>query len=194
MTAVSPPWIGIVLAGGQSSRMGSDKATLRWGGQTLLEHVRSQLSAAGASRVLICGRADVQDAVPDANSGQGPLAALAQLLPHLNDGVHLVVPVDMPLLSVGLLQHLASTDASCAAFAAHPLPMRLQLTPQVRQVLEKLSRLAAPQRSLRALQNELGALLLDATPWAAQLRGCNTPEEWKALQQWVDCPPSVHSN
>lgn len=183
-----------MLAGGQSSRMGRDKASLLWGGQTLLERARSQLSAAGAHRVVICGRAGMQDGVADAQGGQGPLSALAQLSSHLEDGIHLIVPVDMPLLSVALLQHLRLADVPCAAFESHPLPMRLQLGPQVREVLETLSRLPDSQRSLRALQRALDATLLDTLPWRSQLRGCNTPEEWEALRACASCPPSVQSN
>ena len=174
--------------------MGCDKASLPWGGQTLLERARSQLSAAGAHRVVICGRAGMQDAVADAQGGQGPLCALAQLSAHLEDGIHLIVPVDMPLLSLELLQQLRLADVSCAAFESHPLPMRLLLGPQVREVLENLSQLPESQRSLRALQRALDATLLDEVPWRSQLRGCNTPNEWEALRVSASCPPSVQSN
>lgn len=191
--ADSPPWTGIVLAGGQSSRMGQDKAGLPWGSHTLLEQARSQLLQAGATRVVICGRSGTEDAVPDAEAGQGPLAALAQLAPQLEDGIVVIVPVDMPLLSPELLQQLAAADSECAAFDLHPLPMRLQLAANARQVLAQLSQRPASQRSLRALQQELQALTLDGAVWQTQLRGCNTQEEWLALSSHADCPASDQS-
>lgn len=174
--------------------MGRDKASLAWGSHTLLEQARQQLSAAGAARVVTCGRSGPQDAVPDTRGGEGPLSALAQLVPHLDDGIIVVVPVDMPLLSAALLRQLLHTDAVCAAFGSHPLPLMLRLCPAVRDSLQALSQLAAPQRSLRALQHALGAKLLDDGGWQAQLRGCNTPEEWEALRRSPSFPPSVNSN
>lgn len=173
--------------------MGRDKAALPWGCHTLLEQARVQLLDAGARRVVVCGRSGSQDAVPDAETGQGPLAALAQLAPQLDDGILLIVPVDMPLLSRELLQQLAAADSECAAFDSHPLPMRLQLAANARMVLASLSRLPASQRSLRALQRELHTLTLDGMGWQAQLRGCNTQDEWQALRSHAACPASDHS-
>ena len=188
------PCSGVVLAAGRSSRMGRDKALLPWQGQTLLDQARRQLFAAGAGRVLTCGRSDHPDAIPDRERGQGPLSALAQLCPALDDGVYIVVPVDMPLLSTALLQLLACTEAACVAVEGNPLPMRLQLQQQVRHQLAHLDQQAGPQRSLRALQQALHARWLEAAPWQDQLRGCNTPDEWNALRDSRHCPPSDASN
>ncbi|SKC39734.1 molybdenum cofactor guanylyltransferase [Pseudoxanthomonas indica] len=193
-TAVSPPWTGIVLAGGQSSRMGSDKALLPWGARTLLDQARSRLLSAGAARVVVSGRSGREDEMPDEQRGQGPLSALAQLAPRLDDGVLVIVPVDMPLLSNELLQQLAGAPGACAAFEFHPLPMRLELATPVRAVLARLSLLPEVQRSLRTLQRELGGNLLEGSHWQEELRGCNTPEEWKALLQTAGCPASDDSN
>jgi len=173
--------------------MGRDKAELPWGGHTLLQQARAQLIEAGARRVVICGRTGDPDALPDVEKGQGPLAALAQLAPKLDDGIAVIVPVDMPLLSAELLQQLAVADSECAAFDSHPLPMRLQLAANARRVLAQLSQLPAPQRSLRALQRALQTLTLDGAVWQAQLRGCNTQEEWLALSAHPACPASDHS-
>jgi molybdenum cofactor cytidylyltransferase len=51
---------GIILAAGESARMGRDKALLRWGGATFLEHLRAVLKNAGLGlvRVVLGANAD----------------------------------------------------------------------------------------------------------------------------------------
>ena len=48
MNRASPAWRAVLLAGGRSSRMGTDKALLPWGNGTLLTHMRGMLIDAGA--------------------------------------------------------------------------------------------------------------------------------------------------
>ena len=101
---------------------------------------------------------------------------------HLDDGAWIVVPVDMPLLSVDLLQALLATDAACACVAGHPLPMALRLDAGLRTVIKAIGARSGGERSLRALQCEVDTRLLQATRWQYALRNCNTPGEWRALQ------------
>ena len=46
----------VLLAGGDSTRMGRDKAFIPWSGGTLLEHQLATLSATGAHEVFISAR------------------------------------------------------------------------------------------------------------------------------------------
>jgi molybdenum cofactor guanylyltransferase len=99
-------FLGVILAGGASRRMGTSKADLVVDGQTLLARTLSVLRAAGASRVLVIGApagrwldasetshasnashaweaSDAPGAVrfePDDHPGEGPLPALLQAL------------------------------------------------------------------------------------------------------------------
>lgn len=88
--------------------MGRDKARLCIGGLTMLAHMRFLLQFTGASRVVVLGRNDVEDAIPDARPFQGPAIAVQDYLTAQPVGSrHLIVPVDMPGLTVGLLSKLA---------------------------------------------------------------------------------------
>jgi len=183
MSLASLAWRAVLLAGGRSSRMGTDKAALPWGDGTLLTHMHALLIAAGAQEVIVSGDRPGLGGVPDATPDTGPMGALAQLAPRLRDGAWIVVPVDMPLLSTDLLQALLAADAACACVEGHALPMALRMDEQMRAVMEDIGQRPGRERSLRALQHGVETRTLPAARWMQALRNCNTPEDWSALQR-----------
>jgi len=115
------PLMGVVLAGGKSSRMGTDKASLPHPDQphggftiTYLQHAVIRLRPL-LSTIAISGRSDdtktVPDviAIPDTSPHQGPAAGVADSLRHAKTlglaGI-LITPVDMPNLQTQHLQRL----------------------------------------------------------------------------------------
>ena len=71
--------LGLVLAGGRSSRFGSDKALAELDGETLLDRATSQLRT-WCNEVRIAGR---ERGLPDwPRAGMGPLAGIAAGLRH----------------------------------------------------------------------------------------------------------------
>jgi molybdopterin-guanine dinucleotide biosynthesis protein A len=78
--------LGAVLAGGQSSRFGSDKALAEYRGQTLLAHAVDALSG-WCEHVIVVGRAAAPaPTLPDwPRPGMGPLAGIAAALHHARD-------------------------------------------------------------------------------------------------------------
>ncbi len=75
--------LGAVLAGGQSSRFGSDKALAELGGHTLLARAVATLEAQ-CDAVIVIGREDAPTtAIPDRpRSGMGPLGGINAALHH----------------------------------------------------------------------------------------------------------------
>ncbi|MGA9061672.1 MAG: NTP transferase domain-containing protein [Terracidiphilus sp.] len=111
---------GFVLAGGQSSRMGPDKALLRFAGRPLVEHALSILREAGlpvsiaganpSSRSSLAAYAPI---IEDAEPGLGPLAGVCAALASTSarravfPARHAVfLPIDLPLLPPSLLVFL----------------------------------------------------------------------------------------
>lgn len=185
MSQPSPAWRAVLLAGGRSSRMGTDKALLPWGNGTLLTHMRGMLTDAGAIEVIVSGDRPDVGGVPDATRDTGPMGALSQLASRLTDGAWIIVPVDMPLLSTDLLHALRAADAACACVEGHPLPMMLRVDDGMRALMHAVGARAGRERSLWALQQGVDTQHLPAECWQQALRNCNTPEEWIALQQSV---------
>jgi molybdopterin-guanine dinucleotide biosynthesis protein A len=110
------PVCGLVLCGGESSRMGRDKALLELGGRSLLERAIGELEplceevwlASGpAPRYLELGRLELLDRRP---RGSGPLAALEAGLVALRArgerGWLLVLACDMPGAGTALFREL----------------------------------------------------------------------------------------
>lgn len=120
----APPALGLVLAGGESRRMGRPKAFLPGpDGRPLLQVALDALGAAGATRLAIAARDPADFAgwplpvVRDRAPGLGPLAGIEAALreaPLLLSGPDrpspeawvLVVACDMPWLDPALLREL----------------------------------------------------------------------------------------
>jgi molybdopterin-guanine dinucleotide biosynthesis protein A len=101
---------GLILAGGDSRRMGRDKAALEFGGRTLLQGATALLQGI-FPRVLVSVRHPRGDAaVPQVADGQpdgGPLAGLCAGLAEAGTPWVFALAVDMPFLDAGLIRALA---------------------------------------------------------------------------------------
>ncbi len=111
--------LGVVLAGGQSTRFGSDKALAELDGQTLLARAVAALSAS-CSKVVIAGREagpaqGAVECIPDwPRANMGPLGGIAAGLRHARDhgfGSVLSCGVDSAGLPADLLTLLSPAPA-----------------------------------------------------------------------------------
>lgn len=180
------PCIGVVLAGGLSSRMGRDKALLDWQGRPLIERQLAMLREAGVDDVRVSGDRPGYNGIVDALPQAGPLGGLAGVTDALSGDVELlVIPVDMPLLQATLLRRLRDEQphARCLRFVGHVLPMRWRLDAHSRSLLRVLLQHDEPrQRSLRALQAAAGSEeIVLSVAGAAQLTDCNTEANWNEV-------------
>jgi molybdopterin-guanine dinucleotide biosynthesis protein A len=103
--------MGAILAGGQSRRMGQDKAMLLIHGEPLLARairtvrtVTPEVAIIGPpERAALAPGAPV---IPDRWPGAGPLGGIATALQALTSEAVLVVGCDMPFLNAALLRYL----------------------------------------------------------------------------------------
>ncbi len=98
--------MGFVLAGGESIRMGTDKALARLGGQTLVKRAVSILRAAGLEVAIAGARSDLDVDVPvihDASPDQGPLSGVCAALAQTPAEWSVFLPVDMPFVPAPLV-------------------------------------------------------------------------------------------
>jgi len=98
---------GYVLAGGRSSRMGTDKALLELAGKPLIAHAVTKLRRiCAAVRILSSNHELAQYAplVPDLHPGCGPIGGIEAALQYTPHDWNLILPVDLPLLPTAFLE------------------------------------------------------------------------------------------
>lgn len=107
---MTPELLGVVLAGGASRRMATDKAWVSAGGEPMLVRVLTALARA-TSDVLVVGRSDSSIGWPttpdDAPGPRGPLLGIATALRHAGGRGVLAVAVDHPFVRSETLRQLA---------------------------------------------------------------------------------------
>lgn len=107
-----PGVTGVILAGGESSRMGSNKALLPYRGGRFIEAIHSQLASIFSEVLLVTNRPEQYNFLPcrkvmDLYAGMGVLAGIHSGLYHSSNQAIFAVACDMPYLVDGLVRHLA---------------------------------------------------------------------------------------
>lgn len=102
----------VLLAGGESRRMGRDKATLEWRGQPLWKWQLEKLNALQPQQIFVSARSELPwipaevNLVVDAEPSHGPLSGLAAALAAAKTEHVIALAVDMPFMTVEQLRLL----------------------------------------------------------------------------------------
>lgn len=119
-----PELTGVLLVGGASTRFGEPKALTAFRGETLAERAWRLLGDACDERIAV-GRTEGLPFPTLDDPGTGPVAAIAEGLRAATHELVVVVPVDMPLLTVDALHALAGACREAAVAQHGPLPCAL---------------------------------------------------------------------
>ena len=181
---------GAVLAGGQSRRMGTDKAFVEVGGRWLIASALAAL--AGASQRLVVGGTDprLHEVAAAANAqhvadhwpGEGPLGAVATALGQARHPVTVILPCDLPAISAGdvavLVQAVREAPPAAAPSAAifadqrrHYLPLAVDTSAAALAV----SMFESGQRAVASLLDEVTVVDVPASPTAVS--DLDSPED-----------------
>jgi molybdopterin-guanine dinucleotide biosynthesis protein A len=106
---------GFILTGGQSSRMGQDKALLEVDGKPLIKIIAGHVKRVLDDVTLVGSKARYgslgMPVIEDIHPGLGPLAGIHAALRHSRKPLVLVVGCDMPFLNAQFLEKLAQVAA-----------------------------------------------------------------------------------
>ena len=186
---------GIVLCGGKSTRMGSPKALLPFGSETMLQRVVRLLGSVVSPLVVVASPEQHLPELPasiivtrDEREGRGPLEGLRaglKALPETTDAAY-VTSCDVPLLVpafVGrMIELLADNDIAVMEIDgfAHPLSAvyRRRTLPHVEELLaaDRLRPvfLFDAVKTRRVQPTEMASV----DPQLVTLRNLNTPQDY----------------
>ncbi len=108
---IKSEYSAVILAGGKSSRMGDNKAFLKWNGSTFLQHSVFKMKQIGIETIIVSGRYAhqtdvkfVEDVYPD----RGPLGGMHACMKQANTQYCFVIPVDAPNIPLFVMEELIS--------------------------------------------------------------------------------------
>ena len=119
---------GFILVGGKSSRMGSDKAQLRLGGQSFVEKIAGALAAI-SEQIRVVGARDTSGGsavVPDVHEEWGALGGLHAALAACGSEWAAIVACDLPFVTGELFIRLAGWRENFEAVVPVQADNRLQ--------------------------------------------------------------------
>jgi len=205
-TSINSDCLGVVLAGGLSSRMGQDKAQLlRSNTSTLsmLDFSKRLLTDSGINNIIVSG--DNYD-VPDTIKQSGPVGGILSVLAKFPQAKSLLIlPVDLPLMTASALTDLrvkGELSQKATYFDGHNIPLYLPNSGYLELFLanafnshtcksstftshhnENETKKGGP--SIRALLKQVPHQAIQSSD-ANTLFNTNTPEQWQQASKQLN--------
>lgn len=182
---------GIILAGGKSQRMGTDKGLLLLKGKPFVQHIYEAMKPIfGDNIVVVSSNADYDafgySRIEDLISDKGPVGGLYTALKQSKTKFNLVLSVDVPLVTTELIQWLV--DNHDDGYLVTQVQVGEKVSPLV-AVYDRALRplmgehIAGNQLKLRDVIAEVNSqTLVIPEKWTKQLQNINTEEDYKKIQ------------
>lgn len=185
----------VILAGGESRRMGSDKSLLPWHGGRFIEHIHRLLDELFDEVIIVTNSPGLYDSIPcrkepDIYYKQGSLAGIHSGLCHARNERIFVVACDMPFLSEEVIRALCACDRQAevviprSEWGLEPLHAcyAKSCLPAIEAVLDAgKKRIVGFFPEVRVVE-VAAAELKKIDPEGLSFRNINTPEEYFALR------------
>lgn len=187
-----------IIAGGQSRRMGRDKAFVKLDGKTLIEHVIERSADLGqAETILITNKpADYKHlGLPmfhDVLPGKGSLGGIYTALVKAASEYVLVLACDMPFINSDLLRFMVAqinADTDIIVPTVDGYPQGLHAIYKKSCILPIGEQLAADRLKIIRFYNQMNVRYLDETDYAEfdpqgrSFANLNTPAELEQARQ-----------
>ncbi len=201
----------VILCGGRSSRMGTDKALLTLGGESFLDIQINKLRSLGIDDIMVSGhdygiRVEGVRRVRDEIADCGPLGGMYSCFKSAAHDYALVTTVDSPLISARTLQTLidlcdpagakkpdADTDADTYADTyaeidawvmsrnGRPEPLLGIYRCGIHDMI--LSQIKEGKLAVRRLLDRINCIYPELSGTPEELPNCNTPEDYSKVMR-----------
>lgn len=183
---------GIILAGGENRRMGTDKAFLVIDGRPMVEHILAVFNELFKNTIVVTNTPDRYrnydvEVTSDALDIRGPLTGIYSGLLRSTDEYNFVAACDMPFLSPGLISYMgeiaAGQDAVVPQFDGFLEPLHAVYRRGILPLME--TQLRKQDRRIRGLFDHINVRYLVEEeivrfdPLKRSFRNLNTPKEYK---------------
>lgn len=189
---------GVVLAGGKSERMGTDKALLKYEGRTMIERAVEVLAKVFGNRVIVASGSagrfvglDLPRVIEDAAPGAGPMGGLLAALEGLRGAPVFLAACDMPRLDpVPICEQIREwgaqdADALVPVAAGRIQPLHAIYSPAcaaaARTLIESGRR--RMQDLVRAVRTRFWTVPAE---WEIAFENVNTPADWARISDRKD--------
>ena len=179
--------LGVVLAGGLSTRMGKNKADLSPFNQqqkNMLAFSKNVLNTCGVSDVVVSGD---NYQVADTHKNLGPLSGIYSVIQQYQPKAILVLPVDLPLLTAETIKALKLTGElsnKACFYEQNYLPLYLPVNGFSELLFKKMfSGISDKGPSMRKFLSQVPHQSITLKNQQT-LFNCNTPEQWQQAKQW----------
>jgi len=178
-----------IIAGGKSTRMGTDKASMIYDELSFLQRAINLLNSF-TDKIYISSNSQYQDVnfpiVKDQIKNIGPIGGIYSILKSIKTQKVLIIPVDTPLLSWELISFLLKNhkeqDQISILKSKDGLQMLVGIYDQsALPIIE--GQIRKQDYKLRNLLDKLRVNILDATDYISDFQNINTQEDFNNLKK-----------
>jgi molybdopterin-guanine dinucleotide biosynthesis protein A len=184
----------LILAGGDSSRMGQDKAGLLLDGTSLLQRATLSMQQVFPKVIVSVRQPRAEVALPqvcDAEPDGGPLAGLVAGLAQVESSWMFALACDMPFIQPAVIERMAELrgehQAVVPLIGGHPQPLFAFYAKAALDIMREMQ--AAGEKRVRAVLQRLDvryveeAELRDYDPQFRSFVDLDTPQDYQAAQE-----------
>jgi molybdenum cofactor guanylyltransferase len=183
---------GIILAGGENRRMGTDKAFLEIDGRPLVEHILNLFSTLFTRTIVVTNTPDRYrnygvEVTSDALDIRGPLTGIYSGLLRSSDEYNFIAACDMPFLNPRLIAYMGEIavgqDAVIPMFDGFLEPLHAIYRKGILPAIE--AQIRKQDRRIRGLFDHIQVRyvteeeIVRFDPLKRSFRNLNTPKEYK---------------
>ena len=182
---------GIILAGGKSSRMGSDKGFLMFNGKPFVQHIIDAMTGFVSEILIVSNNPDYDTfglkRVNDIIENAGPLAGIYSGLNVSKTKYNLILSCDVPLITSNILKKLidetSNDDADIVQVESQgkAMPLIAIYKNSCKEIFFSLLKKGEKRLQFAVNQCKVKSIILNSQDEKSTIN-VNTPEELKTIE------------